>query len=177
MLTLLLVMTLAGCGDLMFVEPLATDADTLFDTGFIGSWGDGDNTVVRVTGEHPPAYDVTLYFIESGKTSHFAGRMVRFGEGRQVLDLADPEPGLFNVGAHVWLSVDRKGDALSVSFLDSKWLQDQAKQAGLPAFYSEKHPVLTAPTAQLRSFAEKFGVRREARAEPFELKPFKLKKK
>ena len=169
-----LAVTLTGCGDLMFVEPLASDSDKTFDKALVGNWYDRDSVVLHVTAEKPPVYDVTILFVESGKSAHLQGRLVRLGD-QQILDLYDPEAGLFNVGCHVWVYVQRKGTGLEIAYLDSPWLQARLKESGLRTFEVEKHPVSTASTAQLREFAAKYAVRPEARAGSLEWSAFKKK--
>ena len=165
---------LTGCGDLMFIEPLALDSDTTFDQALLGTWFDRDNVVVHVTAEKPPVYDITLSFVETGKSSRLEGRLVRLGD-QQILDVSDPEPGLFSVPCHVWVYVQKKGSNVEIAHVDSQWLRDQLRSSGLPLFMMDKIPVTTASQVQLRAFAQKFGVRPEARGASLEWMAFRKK--
>lgn len=165
---------LTGCSDILSTEPLATDDDTLFDAALVGTWFDQDDTVVTVTSAKPPMYDILVINTKDATKHALVGRLVRFGE-QQILDVIDVDAGLYGIQGHVWIYVEKKGDAIQIQYLDSKWLQDKLRQGGLAFFLFDKHPVTTAPTARLREFVRQYGLGKEARGGPMLLLPFTKK--
>jgi hypothetical protein len=178
-----LAMFTSGCGELLSTEPLASKDGTLgarvesalFDAGLLGTWFDQNDTVITVTSEKQPVYEILVINAEKGNKFRLLGQIVRFGD-RQILDVTDAEGGVFSVQAHVWIHVQKKGIGIQIQYLDSKWLQEKARQSGLPLFTADGHPVLTAPTAKLLEFVRQYGTQPEARGGTMELVPFKKKK-
>ena len=180
---IILAMFTSGCGDLLSTEPLASKDGTLdarvesalFDAALLGTWFDQDDTVITVTSEKQPVYEILVINAEKGNKFRLLGQLVRFGD-RQILDVTDAEGGFFSVQAHIWIYVRKKGNGVQIQYLDSKWLQEKARQSGLPFFSSDGHPVLTAPTAKLLEFVLQYGTQPEARGGTMDLIPFKKKK-
>jgi hypothetical protein len=171
-LVLGLVAALTGCGDVLSTEPLAAPGDTRFDTSLLGTWSDQDDMILTVTSRAQPVYDILYLDTNTGEKVALQGRLMRFGE-HQVLDVTEAEPGIFSVPAHVWVYVTKKKPGLQIQYLDSKWFQQKVRASGLAYFAQDKHPVLTAPTAQLQELVRQHGLQAEARGPVLDLVPFK----
>ncbi len=166
---------ISGCGDMLSTESLASKEDTLFDAGLLGTWFDKDDTVITVKSETHPVYEILFIGTDEGNKIKLSGQLVQFGD-QQILDVTDAEGGLFSIQAHVWIRIQKQGDGIRMQFLDSKWLQDKARESGLPLFLADRHPAITASTAKLREFIGQYGTKPEAGGGTMELFPFKKKK-
>ena len=166
---------LTGCGDLLSTEPLATEEDILFDAALLGTWFDQDDTVITVKSEKQPVYEILFIGTEDGNKIRLSGQLVQFGDQR-ILDVSDADGGLFSIQAHAWIRVQKKGSGIQIQYLDSKWLQEKARESGLPLFTADGHPVLTASSAKLREFIGQYGTKPEAGGGTLDLIPFKKKK-
>jgi hypothetical protein len=166
-LTLLVAGTLllTGCGDLMSLEPLATKENTVFDSALPGTWTDNQDTLCVVRAANPAYNIVWINTGDGGDETRLQGRLVKVGEER-VLDVSAVDPGAFSVAAHVFVRVHLADGALELRFLDSEWLQEQVKVNSLAWSLLEDHPVITAPTAQLVTFLQQFGLKEEAMDKP-----------
>jgi hypothetical protein len=169
-LTLLLAGTLllTGCGDLLSLEPLATKENTVFDSALPGTWTDNQDTLCVVRAANPVYHIVWINAGDGGDETRLEGRLVKMGEER-VLDVSGVDPGAFSVAAHVFLRLRIAAGSLELRFLDSEWLQKQVKQSSLAWSLLEDHPVITAPTAQLATFLQQFGLKEEAMDKPIVL--------
>ena len=165
---------LTGCGDILFTETIATKEDSFFDPSLLGTWFDQDDTVLTVTGENRPGYEILVINAKNGNQLKLVAQYASYGD-RQILEVSDAEAGIFSVQAHIWVNVLKKANGIQIQYLDSKWLQEKATQNGLQMFTADGHPVVTAPAVKLREFAKEFGLQPEARGSVMDLIPFKKK--
>ena len=128
-----------------------------------------------MTGENRPGYEIMVINAKNGNQLKLLAQFASYGD-EQILEVTDAEGGLFSVPAHAWVDVRKTGTGLQVHYLDSKWLQQKAQQAGLAMFKADGHPVVSAAAEPLREFAKQFGLKPEARGSSMELVPFRKKK-
>jgi hypothetical protein len=155
---------LSGCGDLLSIEPLATATNSVLEPALQGNWAMEDSMLIVKSGENQ-SYD--LRFIgDDGETIPLTCRLVRIG-GKLIADVQSTHPGAFAIPAHAFLLVDPPGTSLDLRFIDSDWIQSQAQAAEAPAHVLvQNHPLITAPSASVRDFIARYGLRKEAWAEP-----------
>lgn len=167
-----------ACGDLLSVEPLATDNNATFDPALLGIWADldGSNSVlvyVRESEKH--SYDILWVDTKDNDTCRLEGRLVQIG-GQRILDLTlgDKSSGVFSIPGHALVLISNLENGLQLQFLDSKWLQEKVQQSKLLAHSQvEGHPVITGTTAQLQDFIVQFGLNEQARSELVSLRRLK----
>src|SRR5262245_5641354 len=98
-----------ACGDLLSVEPLATDNNATFDPALLGIWGDldGSNSVlVYVREGEKHSYDILWVDTKDNNTCRLEGRLVHIG-GQRILDLTsrDKNNGVFSIPGHAFLYI------------------------------------------------------------------------
>ena len=167
-----------ACSDLLSVEPLASDRNTVFDPALLGNWrilDKNDDIIVSVREGNNHGYDILWVDVKSDSKSHLDGQLVEIN-GQHVLDVSphDADAGAFFVPGHAFLYLTSLPNGLKIQFLDSKWLQEQVTQSRLlPHSASGAHPVITATTADMQDFFTQFGLNEQARSEPITLRRLK----
>jgi len=167
------LITVLGC--VPSLQPLYTMKDIQFDEGLIGTWkqsqgGQSTWTFSQSTKGGQKRYDIVVTTKEENETkrTRMVGTLLSI-KGTTYLDLYPAEPSesakqelsmfwaLHVVPAHSFWKVQRKGNRLSLHFMNPKWIKE----------YLQKHPdeiahtqvdnriVLTAPTAKLQQFVDK----------------------
>jgi hypothetical protein len=171
-----LMLTLAGCTDLLSVHPLATSETAAFDATLLGQWSHSDDDGVTVAWIRPGApaardYDILWIPAKPDESAlRLNGRLVKIG-GRLVLDLVKTERPDMGVPGHFFMLFEKKGDELKLGWLDSEWLRNQAVQPGGPAHVMlDSKPVITAGGKELAAFMEKHGLDPKAVSDSIVLK-------
>ncbi len=156
---------LTGCGDLPSLEGLANKENTVFDPALLGTWSTAESVIVVKAGDDQ-SYRIHWLDLDDDATPvlQMEARLVKLGEQR-ILDLSSSNPGAFAIPCHVFLRIRPVKEGLKVQFVDSLWIREKAKTT-LTNFVWEKHPVLTAPSAQIATFLQKFGFDEQALDEP-----------
>jgi hypothetical protein len=173
------VLMLTGCGDLVSVEAVANQDNTVFDPALVGAWTSGDAVVIVQSGEEE-SYRIswlgTEVNTEPPRLIRMEGRLAKLGEQRMLdLSTAEASAGAFTIPGHVFLRVRPVKDGLKVQFVDSLWMREQVKASSIAYFTEGFHPVLTAPSAQVAAFLIKFGFDERALVDPIMLRPLKQK--
>jgi len=165
-----------ACGELLSVEPLATDNNTTFDPALVGVWADvdGSNSVLIYVGEgEKHAHDILWVDTKDHDTTCLEARLVHIG-GQRILELSDKSNGVFSIRGHALAYVSNLENGLQLQFLDSKWLQQKVQQSQLLTHSQlEGHPLITGTSAQLQDFVVQFGLNEQARSEPISLRRLK----
>ena len=162
---------MTGCGSLMSLQPLATDANTTFDPALLGTWGDpngDDSDFVHVAQGQNQAYDILWIEPKDNETYHLKGQLVQIG-GERVLDVTpqNKNEGVLTIPAHAFVLIKKVNNDFQLQFLDSQWLQEKAQQSSsLPTSRVDGRFVVTGTTAQLQNFILQFGLDDQARSEP-----------
>ncbi|MSV27596.1 MAG: hypothetical protein EXQ52_02465 [Bryobacterales bacterium] len=145
--------------DTLSLQPLYSEEDTTTEFAVTGSWkADGDRTICIVTETKPGVYSV---IVEGKSTDRFEARLTRIG---QVLfaDFLPVERGYFQIPGHLFARVRVDGATMRIAWVDFKWLARQIRPLSFPAhqfvfFGNDNSLVLTAPTADLRTYLEKIA--------------------
>lgn len=173
---LALALFTTACGDLLSVEPLATENNTSFDPALLGVWADvdGSNSVLIYVGEgEKHSYDILWVDTKDRETTRLEARLVHIG-GQRILDLTDRSNGVFTIRGHALACINNLENGLQLQFLDSKWLQEKVQRSKLLAHSQlEGHPLIIGTTAQLQDFVVQFGLNEQARSEPISLRRLK----
>jgi hypothetical protein len=161
---------LAGCVPQESFFPLCTKEDTLFDKRLLGEWqtfsgtalkqGDKSSLIIFSVGDLANTYDVKSPDSPAGMTTFSVARLVKLGK-YIFIDFGTPDlskmpqipyPAL---ECHVFGRLTFEKDKVQIDFLNDDWVKDQAKSGKLGlAFVQSSNIVLSAPTADLRKFAQ-----------------------
>jgi hypothetical protein len=166
----LLTVFLCSCGDLLSVYPLATPETTYFDDTLVGEWNctaeDCKGTVlIRPDSAARKYYDIVWIPGErDGEPLRLQGRLVKAGT-MPVFDLVAVRRAELTIPGHFFLSMTKTTDGVQFQWLDSDWLRDQAKGPdGVAHLMVEDKPVITAGSAAISAFLQKFGSQPKASA-------------
>jgi hypothetical protein len=177
-LVLIMATFLAGCGDLISVEPLATDSNSTFDPTLLGTWSDLDvssSVIVYVREGEKRSYDILWLDIQNGEATHMQARLAQIG-GQRILDMtsASGSNPVFTISGHAFVRVNNLENGLQFRFLDSDWLQGKAQESKLPVHSQGINGLLfTGSTEQLQDFMLQYGVNDQAQSEPISLRRLK----
>jgi hypothetical protein len=152
----------AGCVPSLY--PLYTDSDLIQNPGLIGIWINDDNTE---SWEFELAGDSVSYNLiqtEKGDTKHFEAYLLQL-DNMPFLDTY-PDEEIKNdfykihlVPAHIFGRIELMGDSLSLSLLDSDWLEEKLDSGKIKIAHEEidDSPVLTASTADLQQLIKEYA--------------------
>ena len=155
---------LTGCAGLISLNPIVTGQEARLDPALLGVWhdNDGEDTlIVKRAGDH---YAITYVDKSSPSTLKFEARLLEVGDAK-LLDVVSSEDDPFRIAAHVPMRVWPEGLTLRLSFLDSDWLKQQARQQ-LAVQTTKDRTLITAPSDAVRTFLMKYGVDAKAYSEP-----------
>jgi hypothetical protein len=167
-----------ACSDMLSVEPLASDSNTVFDPALLGVWTTVDSknndAVVSVRQGDEQSYEITWSDVNSDPKYRLDARLVQIN-GERILDVTphDAWPGGFYVPGHAFLCINSRQDEVTIQFLDSEWLQEQVTQSKLLSHSTSGHAVITGTTAEMQDFFTQFGLNEQARSEPITLRRMK----
>ena len=152
---------LAGCSNMVSLNPIVTQKEAGSDAALVGVWQDGDETyVIRQAGN---AYAIT-YLDKSSPAMKFEAWLMNAG-GVELLDLVSKNGDAFQIPAHTPVRIWTEGDTLRIAFLDSEWLRHQAMRQ-LAAQTLDDRLVITAPGEAVRDFLLAYGTDARAHGEP-----------
>ncbi len=147
---------LAGC-DILSLQPLYSEKDTIAEPAVIGRWKTvDDNTIWRVTETKPGRYSV----VEEGKSGGWLeARLTRLGKVL-LADFRPVEMEACQIPGHLFARARVDASKMTIAWIDFKYL---VRQPGLPlfpahqfvAFGNENNMVLTAPVTDLRAYVGK----------------------
>lgn len=159
-----LLLSLPGCADLVSVYPLATAQTATFDAGLLGEWScmDKDCKGMAAIREDPGrkgCYDIVWIPAETNEeTLRLSGRLVKVGDGL-VFDLVTAKRTELTVPVHFFLMARKTADGMTVQWLDSEWLRQQATGPnGVAHIMMDNNPIVTAGSAQIHAFLARFGL-------------------
>ena len=138
---------LAGCESpaLVSMDPVATEANTVFDASLLGTWEiseGGDLCILRRA--HGDVYAIT--YVSDEGVRQFEGRLFLAGQAR-VMDLTPRDSDDFRVPAHALIRILSSGATLRWTYLDSAWLRQQAARELVTRPRGEGKLLLNAPLA------------------------------
>jgi hypothetical protein len=150
-LLLALTLSITGCGDLLSLHALYTQADNVFDATLEGRWEtDEDLLLVQRKGD---LYELTAHSKKDdpSESDKYEMHLVDI-KGVRFADLL----GHDSVG-HMFLKVQVAEDQLRIAFFDSEWLRQRIPHEEADIDNGKKLAVLTVNTPQLRSLVGKFA--------------------
>ncbi|MBI5085579.1 MAG: hypothetical protein HZB13_13385 [Acidobacteria bacterium] len=163
-LTLIGMLLLSGCGDLLSVHPLATAETAVFDAGLIGEWACSDKdckgtALIRAASVEKKEYDIVWIPGDADdETLRLKGKLVKVGD-RVVFDLVTTRKQELAVAGHFFMLVEKTGDGVKFYWLDSEWLRNRVVwQNALAHTMVGDKPVITAGSAEINAFLAKFGL-------------------
>lgn len=177
---LLAALALTACGDMPSLQGIATKDNTVFDAALVGAWTSGEAVAIVRSVDNPgekQSYKINWIPADGDDTPaivRMEAQLAKIGD-QEILDLTSSDPGAFAIPCHVFLRVRPVKEGLKLQFVDSTWIRDQIKSSGLANFLYEGHPVLSAPSGDVRAFLAKSGLDERALDEPILLRPLKQK--
>jgi hypothetical protein len=176
-LAMVFMLLLAGCTDLLSVNPLATAETAVFDAGLTGEWSCADQdpsgvALIRAGSAEKRDYDI-VWLPDEGEALRLKGQLVKVGD-RLVFDLIAVKETSLAVPAHFFMLVEKTEDGVKFHWLDSEWLQSRVtSQNALAHAILDGKPVITAGSAEINTFMAKFGLDPQATSGSLYFKPVK----
>ena len=171
------MLLLSGCADLLSVQPLATAETAVFDAGLTGEWSCADKDItgvalIRAGSAQKSDYDI-VWIPDKDDALRLKGQLVKVGD-RLVFDLIAVKQPDLAIPAHFFMLVEKTADGVKFHWLDSEWLRSQViSQNGLAHAMVNDKPVITAGSAEIKAFLEKFGLDAQAASGSLSCKPVK----
>jgi len=187
--TMALVLILAGCGAASSLFPLFLESDEVFDERLLGDWHVQDGATFTHGAESKrmifrksadgKEYEVTLFdFDDKGMNLALTAHMVRLGtfsfidfgtpdtDKRKFIEIPFPA-----IESHFFGRIDLEKDSVRIDFLDDEWVKKQGKAGKLPlaTVQTAEGLVISASTEELRKFALEHAEDMEAFSEPYSL--------
>jgi hypothetical protein len=156
------------------IQPLYTDTTITFDADLVGTWVAQEDEEYVFTVSDTTRGMYTLLCDQGDATARFEAVRVELG-GTAFLDIYPEAPQTANtfyidhlMRVHNLLRVEMDADTLWVSDFDAEWLQTAVnkKQVRLSHVPLDGAILLTASTAELQAFVQKYAKSREAFSEP-----------
>jgi hypothetical protein len=153
-----LVVCLTGCATAS-LEPLCSDADSVFDPALLGVWRsvDGRSGFDHIVAIRGTKNDYLVLRILNDVDS-WTARLVELG-GARFVDLSPSSlassPHTLYIPVHIFGRIAVSGDTLTVGLLDPDWVKaekDKAATILLPTAAVDP-VIISASTAKLREFA------------------------
>jgi hypothetical protein len=138
-----------GCGVTLSLHPLYTDKDLASDLQLEGKWTDDEAKDIWAVRKDGNAYVATCPTDTDSEPIEV--RLVRLGD-HHFLDLTSKNKPSLAIPGHLFAKVSVAGDELRIQTMDSKWLEQKARETGFPYVESDKQVILTAPTPDLQKF-------------------------
>jgi len=171
------MLLLAGCSDLLSIQPLATAETVVFDAELTGTWSCATEdcvALIRAGSAQKKDYDI-LWIADDGdgEALRLKGQLVKVGD-RLVLDLITAKWPDLTVPEHFFMLVEKTADGVNFHWLDSKWLRSQVTtQNGLAHMMMDDKPVITAASAEIHAFLAKYGLDPQAVSDSMSFKRVK----
>ena len=145
---------LVGCETLSLQPLYSSEKETSAEPGVLGRWKTSDDTTIwRVTETKPSVYSI----VEEGKSgSQLEARLTRVG-GVLFADFRPVSQEACQIPGHLFARVLLDEGKMKIAWIDFKSGARPLPGHQLIAFEGENRLVLTAPTAQLRSYVEKIA--------------------
>lgn len=141
---------LAGCSDLVSLNPFVTDKQAVIDPTLLGTWISDDGKDVYFVGESGTGYEIRHASDGSDEVTSLKGNLLVSGDIK-LMDVVDPKKNAFQMQVHTPVRIWIEGDTLRFAFLDSDWLRTQAAQQ-LAAVAAGDGNLITLPSDAVRSF-------------------------
>ena len=185
--TIALVLFLAGCGPASSPFPLFVGGEKEFDEWLLGEWrmqggasfehGKESSRIVFRKSADSTEYEVTL-FDEKGKNLALTARMVRLGDF-SFIDFGTPDANkrkfreipFPTIESHFFGRIHLDKSSVRLDLLSDDWIKEQGK-AGKPKLATVQTadgPAISASTEELRKFALEHAEDTEAFSEPYSL--------
>jgi hypothetical protein len=136
-----------GCGVTLSVHPLYTDKDLATNPQLEGKWTDDEAKDIWAVRKDGDVYVATCPTDKDSEAIEM--RLVRLGD-RYFLDLTSKNQPSLSIPGHLFAKVSVTGDELQVQMMNSKWLEQKARDTGVPYVELDKQVILTAATADLQ---------------------------
>jgi hypothetical protein len=147
--TLAAATLLSGCGVTLSIHPLYTDKDLASDPQLEGRWTDDEAKDIWAVRKDGNVYVATCPTDKDSEAIEM--RLVRLGD-QYFLDLTEKDTPSLAIPGHLFAKISVSGDELLVQMMDSKWLEQKARESGFPHLEVDKQVILTAPTPELQKF-------------------------
>ena len=160
----------AGCAQVVSVQPLATDETTTFDSALIGTWTDGEDILVVVRPGNGQSYNLT--WTEKNDPPVRAVAVLTRVANENLLDVtASGDTPALTIPVHMIANLKIHGDEIELRQLRAGWFDKNVQPGGPPAYGKrDTQIVLTAPTADLRTFFARPSLTETAYEEPLLLR-------
>lgn len=181
--TLGLVLLMMACEPSL--QPLFTEQEAAFDSGYLGTWmnEDGDTATFEKSTPSAKLYNLIYKDAKSQKGAKFQAILGRLGSShyldaiRRNDDLSDEnEIATFGlVGVHWIFKVSLDGDVLRTAILNGDWCDQMASRNKLSVGHAkmvgasvgfDAHTILTAPTKDLQKFIVKAAQTKDVFSSP-----------
>lgn len=142
-----------GCSDMIFLNPIVTDKQSVTDSNLTGTWKSEDNNlfVIQASGS---GYSV-VYTDGKGGSLKLSATLFKVGDA-ELLDVVNGNDTVLQLPVHAVARIWLEASQLRWTFLDSKWIREQAVQQ-LASQPVENGTLLTAPGDAVRAFLLKYG--------------------
>jgi len=153
-LALASTLLLAGCSNLVSLNPFVTEKQAVTDPALSGIWASADGKDLYSIRDTQDGYDIR-FTTDSGESVKFKARLMVAGEVK-LLDLIAADENPFQLQVHTPVRVWTDGSTMRMTFLDSGWLREQAAKqiATTPA---GDRTLIVAPSDVVREFFLKTG--------------------
>jgi hypothetical protein len=138
----------SGCSDVASLNEYIAAEESVADRSLLGVWTKDDTTfVVQADGN-----EYKIRYMEKIPTAMPFRARLAIVNGARILDVVEESDDSFVVPLHVLVRVWTTPNTLEWTFLDSKWMQEQAGRR-FSIHQSEKRRIITAAGAEWRKAA------------------------
>ncbi len=157
------------------LSPLYTEEQLVTLPEIVGTWRSADDDGEQMVVTPVPGRAYRAVFSEGeDQPMSFEVHLVRIDDtvywdmAPDPDEIEDDDYGIYMLPAHGFAKLSLEGDTLRLDHLDLDWIREQADEGRAPAHVVLDHDrfVLTAPTAELQEFFERYGGDPEAWTSP-----------
>lgn len=165
---------MAGCGPVLSIHPLYTQANLVSDLPLEGSWAQQDNRQLWQVHKSGDGYEViATEASDAASVQKFDVHLLRLNEFH-FLDIASQSPPDLAISGHLFAKIWMAGPDLRVALIDSDWMAQMMEAGVAPQAVTgpRKQIILTAPTSELQKFVSLYALEPKAfDADPGDLHP------
>ena len=144
-------LSLAGCTRVLSLHQVAPDKPVPVEPALAGVWTDDEAKAFYKIEVDEAAYTITYSSPDVKVPVKLRGQLLAAGDP-VLLDLVSADENAFSLNCHAVARVWLEGDRLRVAFLDSEWLENEARQALPSTKVKDGQTLILAPGAAVRAF-------------------------
>ena len=139
---------MTGCGPVLSIHPLYTQADLVSDLPLEGTWAEQDDQQLWRIQKSGDGYEA----LNEATAEKFSVHLLRL-KGVSFLDITS-RSDVLAIPGHLFARVWMEGGNLRIAMMKDDWLQQMAQDGlGPPSVIGpDKDVILTAPTRELQDF-------------------------